>query len=542
MKRLLALGLAVGLAGCSLAPELPDPQVEVPAAYKEASAQVTGDWKVATPADDADRGEWWTVFRDPVLAELMMRATAGNQDLQAALARVEQARAQLRIAKSAQFPALDLGAGAARVQPSKVPPVFGDDVRDRYTTLSARIFASYELDLFGRVRDSVAASRADLAATRALYASLVLSLQSDVAETYFLLRAADDELAVLRDSVRNREDAARLLEHRVKAGDISEFDWKRQIADLEIARSNLQALARIRAQYEHTLAVLCGSAPAGFAVVPVNPARNLPEIPAGVPSTLLERRPDIAAAQRRMDAANARIGVAKAAFYPVLNLTADFGVEAGSLGDLFKWRSSRTWALGPAAGVLMAMPIFDGGRNAANLAAREAELDAEIATYRQTVLNAFGEVEDGLSGLRTLAGQTVALNAAIVAAAAFLRDCGDALRSRRDGLSGRTQRPPHADRRAARGGASQWSAGRHHRHAGPGAGWWLVGNGTFQASVSDQRGHQQRMRQDGQQIAQPKMAVAAMPRVVESSVIWLFMTVPFEPEVVSCRNRASRLR
>ena len=415
MKQLLALAWSVALSACSLAPELPDPALEVPAAYKETSAPVSGDWKIAAPADGAERGAWWTVFGDPVLDELVREATARNQNLQAALARIEQTRAQVRVAKATQWPRLDLGAGGARVQPSSVPPVFGAGVRDPYSTLSARVAASYELDLFGRVRDAVQAARADLAAERALFASLVLTLQSDAAETYFLVRAADDELAILRGTVKLREEAVRLLQRRVNAGDISEFDLKRQTADLEAARADVHALERTRAQYEHALAVLCGQAPASFTLVPLKVARNLPEIPAGVPSTLLERRPDIAAAERRMVAANARIGVAKAAFYPVLNLTADFGVEASSLGDLFKW-SSRAWALGPIAGALLSLPIFDGGRNAANLAAREAGLEAGIADYRQTVLNAFAEVEDGLSGLRTLAAQAAALHAATGAA------------------------------------------------------------------------------------------------------------------------------
>ncbi len=420
MRRWLWLVLGSGLAGCSLAPQLPDPKVAVPPSYKEVSAPVSGDWQLAKPADDIERGAWWVVFRDPALAELMTRATAENQNLQAALARVEQTRAQVRVAKSAQLPRLDFGAGGARVQPSKVPPqpnsASNDSgVAERYTTLNARIAASYELDLFGRVRDTLQAARADLAAERALLASLVLSLQSDVAETYFLIRATDEELVILQATVKLREEGVRLLQQRADAGDISGFDVQRETAELAAARADVHALERTRAHYEHALAVLCGQAPAMFALVPLKVTRNLPEIPAGVPSTLLERRPDIAAAERRMVAANARIGIAKAAFYPILNLTADFGVESSSLGDLFKW-SSRTWALGPIAGALLSLPIFDGGRNAANLAASQASLDAEIATYRQTVLTAFGEVEDGLSGLRALAAQTDALQAAVAAA------------------------------------------------------------------------------------------------------------------------------
>lgn len=415
MRGALWLGVLL-LAGCTLAPELKVPETGAPAAWKEAPGQRVGDWKLAAPADGAPRGNWWEAFRDPTLATLVTRATAGNFQLAETLSRLEQARSQVRVARAAQRPRIDLGSNAARIQPSQLPPLgFPSGVFQDYTELNAGLTASYELDLFGRVRDTVAAARADLAAERALAADLALSVQADVAELYFLIRAADDELAVLRGSVGLREEVIRLVRLRIAAGDLGEYELRQQEAELATARAEVNAVARTRAQYEHALAVLCGEIPAAFSVAPAKSGRTLPIVPPGLPSTLLERRPDIAAAERRMVAANARIGVAKAAFYPLLNLSANFGVEAGSLGDLLKW-SSRVWALGPVAGSLLSLPIFDGGRNAANLAAAEATLEAESAAYRQAVLNAFREVEDGLSGLRTLAAQADEARAAIVAA------------------------------------------------------------------------------------------------------------------------------
>jgi len=402
--------MPVLLAGCSLAPPLPDPGIAAPTAYKESPAALAGDWKVATPADGAERGKWWEVFRDPVLNDLLETATANNQSIKVALARLEQSRARTRLADAARWPRIEAGAGGARVRPSTVPFSL-----EQYSRLSAGLQASWEVDLFGRVRDALQAARAEAAAEHALLANLMLSVQADAADNYFKLRALDDESIVVQRTIETREEAIKLIQHRVAAGDLSAFELEQQQAELESNRAELQALARVRAAYEHALAVLSGRLPNEFALAAHFSARGLPEVPAGIPSSVLERRPDIAAAQRRMVAANARIGVAKAAFYPVLNLTANFGLEANSFSDLFKW-GSRTWALGPVAGTLLSLPVFDGGRNKANLAVAEAELDAEIANYRQTVLNAFGEVEDGLSGLRTLAAQTESLGAAIAAA------------------------------------------------------------------------------------------------------------------------------
>jgi len=398
------LGLA--LAGCSLAPPLETPEVDLPAAYKEALPPIEGQWREAAPADAVERGEWWTVFGDPVLSALVVEAGAANQDLLAAAERVEQSRAFVRSAEAARLPRVDLGAGAARAQPPGVVPGFGGiGGLPPYELYQAKLSASYEIDLFGRVRDSVRASEADLAAQQALYESLKLTLLADVARTYFLARQVDAEREVVGEAIRLREERVVILERRVTAGDISELDLARARAELANARTDALSLERARGQYEHALATLLGRPASGFTLAPLPLASVPPSIPAGLPSQLLERRPDIAAAERRLAAANARIGVAKAAFYPLLNLTADAGVAASDIGDLFEW-SARTWTLGPLGAALMTLPVFDGGRNAADLARAEAALREETAVYRQTVLGALTEVEDALIGLRTLAQQS----------------------------------------------------------------------------------------------------------------------------------------
>lgn len=425
MRRALALSIALSLSACSLAPEFETPAVAVPSAYKEAppatpAADPGNDaWKPAEPRDGEARGPWWTRFGDPQLDEYETRAAGANQDLAAALARLEGSRALVRLARADQLPRLDAGAGAARTRPSAHQP--GNPVAgsDSYNSFQFGVSAQYEVDLFGRVRDSVRAARADAEADESLYQSLLLAVETDVAQRYFALRALDAELAVLNDTVTTREAEVAIFEQRFKAGDIGEFDVERARTELDTARGEVQAVTRQRAQYEHALALLLGEPPANLDVAPAALATHVPNIPAGLPSALLERRPDIAAAQRRMIAANARIGVARAAFYPVLNLTAEAGFSADSAGDLFKW-ASRTWALGPLAGALLAAPLFDGGRNKANLAGAEASLDAEIASYRQTVLNAFREVEDGLAALRTLEQQSASTASAARSAARAL--------------------------------------------------------------------------------------------------------------------------
>ena len=406
LRTLACLCAGFTLSACSLAPPLETPAVDVPAAYKEALPAIDGTWKEAVPADGDARGDWWQVFRDPLLTALIAEAGSANQNLAAAAARIEQSRALVRSAKAARVPRVDLGAGAARSQPTNViPGLPGNLDVPPYNLYQAGVTASYEVDLFGRVRDAVKATDADLGAQQALFASLQLSLQADVARLYFQIRQTDAEIDVVQEAIRFRRETVRILERRLNAGDISELDIVRAKGELANARTDALTLERTRGQAEHALATLLGRPSAAFSLAPAPLATAPPAVPAGLPSALLERRPDIAAAERRLAAANARIGVAKAAFYPLLNLTADAGVAAGDIGDLFKW-SARTWTLGPLAGTLLTLPLFDGGRNRANLARAEAALGEEAAAYRQTVLGAFTEVEDALIGLRTLALQT----------------------------------------------------------------------------------------------------------------------------------------
>jgi multidrug efflux system outer membrane protein len=329
---------------------------------------------------------------------------------------VKQARALVGVANASRIPQLNAGFGPFRYQPSaaqqNLPPGTGVDA---YTVWRGVLTFSYEVDLFGRISDGIVAARGDAESAEATYRSALLALQADVAQTYFALRQADEELALLRDTVKLREESVRLQQRRFDLGDIGEFDLARAKTELATTLSDAIALERSRARLEHGLALLLGKAPASFSLAPAPLATALPSIPAGLPSALLERRPDIAAAQRSMAAANARIGVAKAAFFPVLNLTAFGGYESAELGDLFQW-SSRTWLLGPLFGTILSMPIIDGGRNQANLDRSYAALEEAVAAYRQTVLGAFGEVEDGLVSLRTLAGQADATRDSVVSA------------------------------------------------------------------------------------------------------------------------------
>ncbi len=423
MRRLGMTLMGVALAGCSMAPEYTTPEVAAPSAYKEQPAAGTSapdagseQWKPAEPRDGEPRGAWWTRFGDPVLNEYEERAASANQDLAAALARLEGSRALVRVARSAQMPRVEIGAAAAGVRPSSFLPGIPPPGIETYNRFQFGANVRYELDLFGRVRDSVRAARSDNEANEALYQSLLLAIEADVAQTYFLLRALDAELAVLADIVTTREGELAIYQQQLAAGSISATEVERASGELANARAEVQTVVRQRAQYEHGLALLLGLAPADLTVTPAPLASHLPEIPLGLPSALLERRPDIAAAERRMRAANSRIGVARAAFYPVINLSAEAGFTADSISNLLKF-ASHTWALGPLAGALIAAPLFDGGRNKANLAGAEAEFDAEVANYRQSVLNSFRDVEDQLVALRTLHEQSRAVASANQAAA-----------------------------------------------------------------------------------------------------------------------------
>ncbi|CAG9165858.1 efflux transporter outer membrane subunit [Cupriavidus pampae] len=418
LPRLATLATAMVLAGCSLAPTYNVPDTVTTATFKEAeAAQAEGvEWKTATPADGHSRGEWWRIFGDDELSRLIEAANSSNQDLAAAAARVRQARAFTGATESDLYPQLSVGVDPTRTQYSSASVAYlGGSMPPVQTLIRARAIASYELDLFGRVASSVNAARANDQAAQNLFQSVQLALQADVAQAYFQLRTLDGDREILNSTIRLREDALTLLRMRYQAGETTDFDPARAEAELGTARADLAATERRRANQEHALAVLTGLPPSAFTLgakrLDVRPL----SVPPGMPSELLERRPDIAQAERQMAAANARIGVARAAFFPRISLSAFFGFESSNFADLFKY-SSRAWAMGPLLGSTIAQTVFDGGRNSANLAGARASHEESVAAYRQTVLTAFREVEDSLADVRWLSQQSTALDGAIAGA------------------------------------------------------------------------------------------------------------------------------
>jgi multidrug efflux system outer membrane protein len=411
-----ALLAALLLSACA-APEFKQPVIDIPVAYKEAAVQTAADgsqWKQAQAAEAQPRGAWWLAFNDSALNALIDEATRNNANLAVAAARVKQARAIAGIAEADRVPQVGVAVGAqrGRSSPTELGLPAGTPVAPQ-TTYAAHLTASYEVDLFGRVSSNVAAAHGDAATVEANYRSVLLALQADVAQTYFRLRATDAELETLARTVQTREENVQINQRRFDLGDIGEFDLSRARTELSTTRADAIGLQRQRATTEHALAVLLGKPAASFTAgaSPLLDSALMPTIPAGLPSTLLERRPDIAAAQRTMEASNARIGVARAAMFPALNLSAAGGGVAGAFPDVFKM-TGRSWLLG----ALLSAPLIDGGRNRANVTRSEAALEESVAAYRQSVLVAFSEVEDNLAGLRILAGQTAQIDDAVVSA------------------------------------------------------------------------------------------------------------------------------
>ena len=400
------------LAGCSVAPPYERASVDAPPSFKEAD----GSWKTAQPAENIARGEWWTVFADPTLDRLEMQAADANQELQAGLARLRQARAVQQGARAGLFPRVDVGVGATRQRASPASQGLPVDAESAPTTLwRAQATVAYEADLFGRISSSVDAATATAEQSEALLRSLQLAIQADVAQAYFSLREFDSLVALYSDTVSLREQNLKLFQRRFDEGDISELELARVRTELASARSEAIGVARQRAVAEHALAILIGQAPAVFAL-PAQPLdRVAVRVPVGLPSDLLERRPDIAAAERAMAAANARIGAARAAFFPRFDLTGALGYESAELGDLFKW-SSRSFVLGPLVGTMLSLPVFDGGARESRVDQASAAYQEDVANYRQTVLRAFKEVEDNLVHLRLLGDQTAAQDDAVQSA------------------------------------------------------------------------------------------------------------------------------
>ncbi|HUI08116.1 MAG TPA: efflux transporter outer membrane subunit [Verrucomicrobiae bacterium] len=394
--------LVVALTGCAIGPDYRRPQAmaTMPAAY----AGATNEWKVAEPRAHLPKGNWWEMFGDEELDRLETEATAANQELKAAAARFDEARAIADAARSGLFPHVNLSPSATRQGVSGNRPLNGTAAGSSNTwTYNDFVFPldlSYEVDLWGRVRRSVESARAQEQANADDLETVKLSIEAEVATDYFTVRALDAEEELLNTSVEVFRKSLELTQNRRAGGIASDLDVAQAETVLKTTQAELPAAMLQRAQFEHALATLTGQPASTFAVT----ARPLdiapPVVPPGLPSELLERRPDIAAAERRMAAANAGIGVAKAAFFPTIELNGLAGLESVNAGTLFNW-SSRLWSIGPS----LTMPIFDAGQNGANLRLARATYQETVANYRQTVLSAFAEVEDNLASQSLLAGQ-----------------------------------------------------------------------------------------------------------------------------------------
>jgi multidrug efflux system outer membrane protein len=393
-RSLFAAAAALAMAACSTAPDYRRPTAATPPAFKEAAGWQTAGTAVP-PA-----GKWWQAFGDATLDGLEEQVAGGNFDLGAATARYEQARGLVRQARSDLYPEIGVGASAGRQRVSAGRPLSPTDSAATYTVATVGPSLDYEVDLFGRVRNSIRASTAAAQASKADVDGLRLGLQAQLATAYFDMRGLDARIVLLRETVTAFERAFRLTDTRHSGGIASGIDVSRAQSQLSSARAELSSVAIARQRDEHAIAVLIGRPPAEMTIAVVDRQLAPPAIPAGLPSTLVERRPDIAAAERRVAAANARIGVARAALFPSLTLGASGGFQAAT-GALFS-ASNTFWALGP---VSAALAVFDGGRRRAGVRIARADYDETVATYRQTVLDAFREVEDDLSAQRLLAAQ-----------------------------------------------------------------------------------------------------------------------------------------
>jgi NodT family efflux transporter outer membrane factor (OMF) lipoprotein len=410
----LALLLIGALGACSFAPVYKTPEsAAATSAYKE-----SGDWKAAQPVDGQNRGAWWTLFQDPQLDALEAKVDDANQDLKAAFARLQQARAATRIARADLFPALKIGSSASRSRTSVNSPAFAPGTEPVGNNFDLEADFSYELDVWGRVRNTVTSAKASQQASAADLAAVTLSIHAELAADYFSLRAEDAQQVLLDKSVADYIQALQLTQNLYHGGNAALADVAQAQAQLESARTLAADIRLQRAQTEHAIAVLLGENPAAFHADP-NPLPlevAPPSVDPGLPSSLLERRPDVAAAERRVAAANAQIGVARAAYFPVFSLAAAAGLDSTSSSN---WLTapSRMWSVGPA-GVLT---VFDAGRHRAQTAQAKAIYDEQVADYRSTVLTAYQEVEDNLAALRQLQQESVSEAAAVAATAKALQ-------------------------------------------------------------------------------------------------------------------------
>ena len=386
------------LAGCTVGPDYVRPEVDTPAAYKE--------WTTANPGDSVPRGKWWETFRDPVLNRLEEQVNISNQNIRAAEAQYRQALANADVARAALYPTLNANVQGARSQYSALVPLSNptQSISGSTRTIYAMgLNASWEPDLWGGIRRSIEAGTANAEASGKNLESVRLSTRATLAQDYFLMRVSDDDIALLDRITENYGHYLQIVQNQYHAGYASSASVDQAQTQLESARSQAIDLRLARAQYEHAIAALLGKAPAEFSIKPVKMTYRIPDIPVGIPSQLLQRRPDIAESERLVAAANAQIGVAKSAFFPSLSISPTAGYQSTSFAN---WVTApmRTWSVGPA----IAQTLFNGGLTRAQTDSAIAAYDAAVATYRQTVLSGFQEVEDNLAAQHILAGEAKA--------------------------------------------------------------------------------------------------------------------------------------
>jgi outer membrane protein, multidrug efflux system len=396
--------LTLALVSCVQGPNYKRPDVDAPGKWKEG--------KVSSNAQVPD--EWWKLFHDSTLNRLITQAFEQNQDLRGALARIETARAIIGVKRSQWFPQLNFGgsfaeqhASASQLTASGInsPLAFGKLERQNYAT---SFDLSYEADLWGKVRRGVESARADMKSQEETLDFQRLSIAAEVAKNYFLLRSHDAQHAIVVATIKSRQEALDLQESKFKAGLTNESDTTRARTEVELARADLALVVRVRGAAEHAIAVLCGKAPVELSISKNGASTSPPNVPVGMPSELLLRRPDVRAAEQRLVSANAQIGVAKAEFFPSFKLIGAGGFQSIDAGTFLDWQN-RVLSIGPSISV----PVFTGGRNKANLQAAQSRYNEELASYKQIMLISLREVEDALLDLKTYAMQRDALEAAM---------------------------------------------------------------------------------------------------------------------------------
>ncbi len=401
----LPLLLICLLASCTVGPKYAQPTVPTAPQFSEAAP----GWKAAEPSDAFKKGKWWEIFEEAELNTLEEQVEPANQSLKIAEANYREARSNVQTQRSFLFPTVSAGPSISSNRISNNYPVGGQGLQ--YGLFTLPISASFDADLWGRIRKSIEAAREQAQASAGDLENVKLELQTEVAADYFTIRGLDSQKRLLDDTVVAYQKAYDLTNNRYNGGVASKAEVMQAKTQLNQTQAQSIDLGEQRAQLEHAIAVLTGKPPENFHVAPAELRKTIPAIPLGIPAELLQRRPDIAASERQVAAANQQIGIAKTAFYPDLVIAAQGGFQAGSIVNWFTW-PSRFWGLGPQ----LAQTIFDAGRRRSQVVISEAAYDATVASYRQTSLTAFQEVEDNLSTLRILEEETVKQHEAVEAA------------------------------------------------------------------------------------------------------------------------------